>query len=85
MIVVPNQYRGDLVIPEGVKQWSYAAIWFEVDYLRGMAMNVIRSITISSSIESIDIGQVEVINELVEMYEVRVVSNNDRYIVEGGI
>ena len=84
LIAVPNQYSGDLVVPEGVKHWSCEAIWSEVEYFRGMAIDGIKSITIPSSIESIDGGQVEVINELVEMYEVRVVSNSSKYVVSNG-
>lgn len=84
LIAVPNQYKGDLIIPEGVKQWSCEAIWSEVKYFKGIAMNGIKSITIPSSIESIDTCQVEVINELVETYEVMVVSNSSKYDVSNG-
>lgn len=84
LIAVPNQYSGDLAIPEGVKDWSKEAIWSEVEYFRGMAMNKIRSIEIPKSIISIDERQIEVINNLVDMYCVRVSSNNSKYVVRNG-
>ena len=84
LIAVPNQYSGDLVVPEGVKYWDREAIWSEEEYFKGMAMNKIKSITIPSSIISIDNGQVEVINDLVDMYNIRVESNSSKYVVNNG-
>lgn len=84
VLAVPNQYKGDLVIPEGVKYWNKEVIWSELDYFKGLAMNNISSIHIPSSIEDIDIGQVEVINKLVDMYGVEVVSDSSKYIVQNG-
>lgn len=84
LIAVPNQYSGDLVVPEGVKYWNREAIWSEEEYFKGMAMNKIKSITIPSSIVSIDKGQIEVINNLVDIYNIGVVSNSSRYVVNNG-
>lgn len=84
LIAVPNQYKGNLVVPEGVKYWNKEAIWSEEEYFKGIAMNKIKSITIPSSIVSIDKGQVEVINDLVDMYNVSLASNNSRYVVNNG-
>lgn len=80
LLAVPNQYNGSLIVPEGARCWSKEAIWSELDYFKNISMNKIDSIVIPSSIEFIDNNQIEVINKLVDMYNVNLESSNNMYI-----
>lgn len=68
MVAVPNHYKGTLQIPEGVVRWEHEAIWTEIEYFNGQAMNQITEIVVPSSMAYIDTEQLQAVNLLVDLY-----------------
>lgn len=82
VIAVPNQYKGEIVIPDGVSYWRKNALWSDgVDYFKDQILNHISRVYIPSSLTSIDSTQIETLNLLHDYYGtiIEVSSDNTVY------
>lgn len=72
LVAIPNNYVGDIVVPEGVTTWQDEALWADmIDYFDGIAFREITGIYLTDSLINIPESQKEGINKLVEKYGVK--------------
>lgn len=80
LVAIPNNYTGDVVIPDGVLYWDDEAIWTEVDAGLDKILNHITSIHIPRSMISIGDAQIDEINSIVDYYGTTImVDSNSQY------
>lgn len=85
LVAIPNNYSGEIVVPEGVTTWNNQALWTDmIDYFSGISINKITKIVIPSSMISISENQIEGINKISELYGtiIEVSSENPNFTVE---
>lgn len=85
LVAIPNNYSGEIVVPEGVTTWNNQALWTDmIDYFSGISIDKITKIVIPSSMISIPENQIEGINKISELYGtiIEVSSENPNFTVE---
>lgn len=81
LVAVPNEYKGTVNIIEGCTSIEDGAFWYEVEDQKGYAMNKITSIVFPSTMGSISDYNKEIINQLVDTYETKLVSNSSSVVI----
>lgn len=84
VIAIPNYYKGEIIIPEGVSVWKKNALWSNgVDYFKDKILNQISKVYIPASLTIIDSTQIETLNILHDYYgtSIEVSPNNAVYCV----
>lgn len=81
LVAVPNEYKGIVNILEGCTSIEDGAFWYEVEDQKGYAMNKITSIVFPSTMGSISDYNKEIINQLVDTYGTKLVSNSSSVVI----
>jgi hypothetical protein len=88
IVAIPNEYQGDLIIPEGVRSWQDEALWSVVytnaDYFDGTLLDKVTSVSIPSTMEEIPDLQLSSLNYLVDRYglQISVSAENTRFMTD---
>jgi hypothetical protein len=88
IVAIPNEYQGDLIIPEGVRFWQDEALWSVVytnaDYFDGTLLDKVTSVSIPSTMEEIPDLQLSSLNYLVDRYglQISVSAENTRFMTD---
>lgn len=78
---VPNEYVGVVNIIEGCEKIFDGAFWDEVELQKNMAMNKITEIVFPSTLKKIEDDQIEVINDLVDTYGVKLINHSSNIVI----
>ena len=83
VIAIPSQYKGSIVIPDGVTEWGSESLWSCVEEFQNLAFGGISGISIPKSLVNIAPDQVSAVNSLHKCFgtTINVDNGNPRYYV----